>query len=330
VLQQGIGTEPGWDLPRTFSASAALVLAVLLAALGLFTDYSVLQANDKHVDQYYMYYIHVAMMVFVGFGFLMTFLHRYSYSAVGLNFFASSVVMLEFIVVGGAVQQVRWACLLTGCWLWQHSWAPLPWIHGKAHLPCASLVPTHTCCTSNAACRCSNVAEYTSAKNRAVLLACTPFGLTHHLHGCSTLPTTLAWSSPTQCPCTLQLIFSEGGNKVMVGLPLLIDAEFAAAAAMISFGAVLGKTSPTQLLWLLVLQVPVYAFNAHLVRPAGQHYRVRNVPCRLQHLVGPGSQVHVTCGLGPPTVIAWKDHFAWVAQCRVFLMQTTGNTRHTT
>jgi hypothetical protein len=110
-LLQGVETTPPWNM-RTFSASVAVVLAALLVALGCLTDYSVLQANDKHVQQYYMYYIHVAMMVFVGFGFLMTFLYRYSYSAVGLNFFASSVVMLEFIVVGGAVQQVR---SLRGC-----------------------------------------------------------------------------------------------------------------------------------------------------------------------------------------------------------------------
>ncbi len=34
---------------------------------------------------------------------------------------------------------------------------------------------------------------------------------------------------------------------------------------MISFGAVLGKVTPAQIVWLLVLQVPIYAFNAHLV-----------------------------------------------------------------
>lgn len=37
---------------------------------------------------------------------------------------------------------------------------------------------------------------------------------------------------------------------------------------MISFGAVLGKVTPAQIVWLLVLQVPVYAFNAQLVTEA--------------------------------------------------------------
>lgn len=48
----------------------------------------------------------VAIMIFVGFGFLMTFLKRYSYSALGLNFFCSCIVILEALLVVGALQQV--------------------------------------------------------------------------------------------------------------------------------------------------------------------------------------------------------------------------------
>ena len=45
--------------------------------------YPELAATDAHVSQYYMWYIHVAIMIYVGFGFLMTFLrylllHLYS------------------------------------------------------------------------------------------------------------------------------------------------------------------------------------------------------------------------------------------------------------
>ena len=57
----------------------------------------------------------------------------------------------------------------------------------------------------------------------------------------------------------------QGWGPIAIDLPLLIDAAFAAGAGMISFGAVLGKASPSQLLWLLALEVPVYAANAQLV-----------------------------------------------------------------
>lgn len=50
-------------------------------------------------------YIHVSLMIFVGFGWLMTFLRRYAYSAVGLNFLLSCVCILEYSLVGGAIQQ---------------------------------------------------------------------------------------------------------------------------------------------------------------------------------------------------------------------------------
>lgn len=55
---------------------------------------------------------------------------------------------------------------------------------------------------------------------------------------------------------------------IELDLPLMIDSAFAAGAAMISFGAVLGKTTPAQITWLLVMQVPIYAFNAYLVTEA--------------------------------------------------------------
>lgn len=34
---------------------------------------------------------------------------------------------------------------------------------------------------------------------------------------------------------------------------------------MISFGAVLGKATPTQMLWLSFFMVPLYAANQHMV-----------------------------------------------------------------
>nr|XP_057907523.1 solute carrier family 12 member 5b isoform X3 [Doryrhamphus excisus] len=52
--------------------------------------------------------------------------------------------------------------------------------------------------------------------------------------------------------------FSHDG-KIHLGVINLINAEFACAVVLISFGAVLGKTSPLQLLVMSLLEVPVFA-----------------------------------------------------------------------
>ena len=53
----------------------------------------------------------------------------------------------------------------------------------------------------------------------------------------------------------LQIVGHAHVHTIELDLPLLIDAAFCAGAAMITFGAVLGKVSPTQLTWLLTLEV---------------------------------------------------------------------------
>ncbi|XP_061604180.1 LOW QUALITY PROTEIN: rh50-like protein [Phyllopteryx taeniolatus] len=48
-------------------------------------------------------------------------------------------------------------------------------------------------------------------------------------------------------------------DKIQLGVINLINAEFAYAVVLISFGAVLGKTSPLQLLVMALLEVPAFA-----------------------------------------------------------------------
>ncbi|KAG1677848.1 hypothetical protein FOA52_008612 [Chlamydomonas sp. UWO 241] len=139
----------------------------LLLGLATYADFD-LENGDTPGEQirlYYNFFSDVSIMVFVGFGFLMTFLRKYSYSAVALNFCASSLVCAMAVLCVGAVQQV---------------WA-------------------------------------------------------------------------------------EGHDRIRVDMPLLINALFSAASAMIAFGAVIGKTTPTQLTWLLVLMVPIYSVNLYLI-----------------------------------------------------------------
>lgn len=51
--------------------------------------------------------------------------------------------------------------------------------------------------------------------------------------------------------------YSDG--KIHLGVINLLNAEFACAVVLISFGAVLGKTSPVQLLVMAILEIPVFS-----------------------------------------------------------------------
>jgi ammonium transporter Rh len=104
----------------------------------------------------------VHVMIFVGFGFLMTFLKKYGYSSVGLNFVVSALV-------------IQWSILSNSFW--------------------------------------------------------------HQLLGMK------SW------------------HKVELVIETLITADFAAGAVLITFGAVLGKVTPAQLMIIALIEVSVYGIN---------------------------------------------------------------------
>lgn len=49
----------------------------------------------------------------------------------------------------------------------------------------------------------------------------------------------------------------------------MVTADFSTAAVLISFGAVLGKTSPIQMLIMAILEITLFACNEHLVEELG-------------------------------------------------------------
>jgi hypothetical protein len=256
----------------------ALISVALLVLFGALVEYAPLDvATDEHVAQYYPFLSDTLAMLFIGFGFLMSFLYCNSYTAVGINFFASCVVMLLFIVVGGAVQQKVGAhrcnravwfacpCHFSACSLLAGPAAAVRhyrWdIRGRAF----TAWPGRTCRArrqqqqQQVGCSPQALPGPGSAVSRApgeagALTASTPH--------------TSQLATPTPHPPPPQVFPGDdlpAPQRIQVDMPLLIDAAFAACSGMIAFGAVIGRVTPTQLLWLMVMQVPVYVFNMHLV-----------------------------------------------------------------
>jgi ammonium transporter Rh len=148
-------------------ALVALAFELLIVILyGAFVDYAptVDAQNDGlsgEVPRYYGLYQDVHVMIFIGFGFLMTFLSKYGFGAVGLNFLL-------------AAMSIQWGMLLVGIFHWIHV-----------------------------------------------------------------------------------------GHKDTIGLSMttLIEGDFAAGAVLITFGAVLGKTSPLQMVGIMFFELIFYNLN---------------------------------------------------------------------
>ncbi|MBN3319461.1 RHAG protein, partial [Atractosteus spatula] len=167
-------------MPSLYSTNMRLkfpVLAITLEILtiilfGVFVTYDKIDAhhgpqNSNHSNEHpdfsalYPVFQDVHVMIFIGFGFLMTFLKRYSFSSVGLNMLLAAFGL-------------QWGMLMQGLW--------------------------------------------------------------HMHHG-----------------------------KIQVNILSMINADFSTATVLISFGAVLGKTSPVQLLIMTILEITIFAMNEHLV-----------------------------------------------------------------
>lgn len=164
-----------WLASRKFAITTLLLEIAFILTYGFLvkfdyeatpklTSSSLKDEAIRPLMQYYPMFQDIHIMVFVGFGFLYTFLRKYGYSAVGYNFFISALV-------------IQWAILCEGF-----------------------LSPT--------------------------------------------------WKSY---------------KTILLDIKSLITADVAAAAVLISWGAVLGKTSPLQLLIMAMCEVPLYALNEWII-----------------------------------------------------------------
>lgn len=111
----------GNDWKRGFSDNFVNTVVVsevvLLILFGMFTDYSdgatnIEQSDQSEMDHFYPLFQDVHVMIFIGFGFLMTFLSKFGFSAVALNFFLAAFT-------------IQWSILCRGFWenaFHDHEW----------------------------------------------------------------------------------------------------------------------------------------------------------------------------------------------------------------
>tara|TARA_B100001173_G_C15989559_1_gene548339 strand:+ start:266 stop:1621 length:1356 start_codon:yes stop_codon:yes gene_type:complete len=116
------------------------------------------------INHYYPFYQDVHVMILIGFGFLMTFMHKYFFSSVGYNFLLTAITIQQSILINGFFH-----CLFSGHW-----------------------------------------------------------------------------------------------TKINMNIESLITGDFAAGAVLISFGAVLGKASLSQLILMVPLELVFYSVNESL------------------------------------------------------------------
>lgn len=95
------------QLERVTSGCLFFLQVVSIILFGVFTDYSD-QANggsSKHnsntIENYYPFFQDVHVMIFVGFGFLMTYLQKYNFNSVVYNFLIASLCIQYTILING-------------------------------------------------------------------------------------------------------------------------------------------------------------------------------------------------------------------------------------
>jgi ammonium transporter Rh len=101
--QQQCIREKAWERHRLgffiYTAIAEIVIIILYSQL---VEYTYID-GDENLATYYPFFQDVNVMIFIGFGFLMSFLHKYGFSSVGLNFVTAAF-------------SVQVALLMTGFW----------------------------------------------------------------------------------------------------------------------------------------------------------------------------------------------------------------------
>lgn len=163
------------DNPKHFALLLGGLEILFIVFFALFTDYKDAQtasdntnfsdAAEFRIARLYPFYQDVHVMIFVGFGFLMTFLRKHTWSAVGYNMLVAVVAIQGSILINGFIHQ---------------------------------------------------------------------------------------------------LFANHGWHTIEIDTETLIKGDFAAGAVLISFGAVLGRVTPSQLIVMCILELFFYAANEYI------------------------------------------------------------------
>jgi ammonium transporter Rh len=191
-----------------------IIMVILYGTMVRFEDASVHDPDigvqyrkGKEKDEMgitYTMFQDVHVMIFVGFGFLMTFLKKYSYGAVGFNMLISAI-------------GIQWSMLIYG------------WLHMDAHDTDYEAV-------------CKEIVHGPAPTAAPVE------GLT------------------TAAPAVPNPFIDTTKNPISLNIVSLLGADFAIAAVLISFGAVLGKVSPLQLTIMTIIELVIYNVNEWIGR----------------------------------------------------------------
>ena len=84
---------------------------LLFVGYHLFTDYSneasgTIEGVSNDINQYYPFFQDVHVMIFIGFGYLMTFLKKYSFTSVGYTFLIGAFIIQYSILMNGLIHNI--------------------------------------------------------------------------------------------------------------------------------------------------------------------------------------------------------------------------------
>ena len=85
---------------------------LLFIGYNLFTDYSSEASGtieggvSNDINQYYPFFQDVHVMIFIGFGYLMTFLKKYSFTSLGYTFFIGAFIIQYSILMNGLIHNI--------------------------------------------------------------------------------------------------------------------------------------------------------------------------------------------------------------------------------